>query len=184
MTLEQQKEYRHNYYLKNKERIAARNKAWQHANQERVNARQREKRRANPEPVRAAVRLYRSKHLEERKAYQKRYNELNKDKAKVYYYQHKDGIYCRVYKITVDEYNRMVEAQGGVCAVCHQETRYKSHARSRRGLVIDHDHATGKVRGLLCVGCNLALGYLDDKPELCERLLSYMRKHSQLRLVG
>ena len=52
------------------------------------------------------------------------------------------------YGITEDEYTAMLEAQEGRCAICNLE----------RKLVIDHDHKTGKVRGLLCKPCNAMLG--------------------------
>jgi ribosomal protein L37E len=58
------------------------------------------------------------------------------------------------YGITPEDYERMFEEQGGVCAVCEKP--------SAKRLCVDHDHATGIVRGLLCTPCNLSLGYLRD----------------------
>lgn len=56
------------------------------------------------------------------------------------------------YGITVDQYEAMVESQGGKCAICGSKAR----------LVIDHSHSSGKVRGLLCSLCNTDLGLLGD----------------------
>lgn len=63
------------------------------------------------------------------------------------------------YGITLDQYNEMVEAQFGVCMICgkiNNRMNYKTGKPER--LVVDHNHATNKVRGLLCHRCNLAVG--------------------------
>lgn len=75
----------------------------------------------------------------------------------------------REFGITVEDYEAMLAAQGGVCAICAKE------CRSGRRLAVDHDHVTGVVRGLLCLHCNLALGKFDDDPERIERALAYLR---------
>jgi len=61
------------------------------------------------------------------------------------------------YNITPDDYERMVKEQNGLCAICKNPPRGKT-----KRLSVDHDHETGKVRGLLCVPCNRALGYLEN----------------------
>lgn len=63
------------------------------------------------------------------------------------------------YGITQAEYDTLLEHQGGVCAVCKQPMN------GSRSEVIDHDHTTGQVRGILHGTCNVALGMLDDDPE-------------------
>lgn len=70
------------------------------------------------------------------------------------------------YGLTLDDYNDMVEAQGGKCAICGIAPEYL--------LRVDHDHATGAVRQLLCIKCNLALGYVNDNPELALRVSDYL----------
>jgi len=65
---------------------------------------------------------------------------------------------CRDKGITVREYQRLLHWQKGVCAICG-DVDY-------RGLCIDHDHKTDKVRGLLCTRCNLMLGYSRDDPTI------------------
>jgi len=72
------------------------------------------------------------------------------------------------YKITPEQYGSMLEAQGGVCAICRQED-----ATGRR-LSVDHSHETGKVRGLLCTNCNVALGHLQDNVALLLRAADYL----------
>jgi hypothetical protein len=58
------------------------------------------------------------------------------------------------YGLARDEYDALLEAQGGVCAIC-------GGTNNDKHLVVDHDHATDQVRGLLCGGCNHALGFLE-----------------------
>ncbi|SRR6266566_4063802 len=78
--------------------------------------------------------------------------------------------------ITLKQYDRMLEAQGGVCAVCHQpETHPDNHSKAKqaRRLSIDHDHRTGDVRALLCSSCNVALGRMNEDPERIRALAEY-----------
>lgn len=68
------------------------------------------------------------------------------------------------YGLSAAEVEAMREAQGGVCAIC----------RTAPAVHVDHDHATGKVRGMLCFNCNAALGHLRDDPMLFRRGLRYL----------
>lgn len=73
----------------------------------------------------------------------------------------------RRYGIDLPEYEALLAAQGGVCAICGAES--PNH--------IDHDHATGKVRGILCFNCNGGLGqFHDDKSLLLSAVLYLDRK--------
>lgn len=82
---------------------------------------------------------------------------------------HKERLKRR-YGLTVADYDQMFASQGGVCALCK-----RSCIRERR-LSVDHCHTTGKVRGLLCVACNLALGYLKDSPTLFRLAAEYLER--------
>jgi hypothetical protein len=64
------------------------------------------------------------------------------------------------YGITPDEFSAMERAQGGACALCRKPPT--GRLKKDQILHVDHDHATGRVRGLLCTHCNTALGLLDD----------------------
>jgi len=76
-----------------------------------------------------------------------------------------------VYGITPEEYNKILERQNFCCAVC------KKHlAEFKKALSVDHNHETGKIRGLLCQKCNLALGLLEDNLESIRELLRYLEK--------
>jgi len=73
--------------------------------------------------------------------------------------------------LTDNEYNELLRAQDGRCAICRAEPD------ECRALAVDHDHITGKVRGLLCARCNLGLGYMRDDPELLQRSAAYVVEH-------
>lgn len=65
---------------------------------------------------------------------------------------------ARLYGITVDDYDAMLDRQNGRCAICRTDKVGGNATRWH----IDHDHTTGTVRGLLCMKCNLGLGYFGD----------------------
>lgn len=76
----------------------------------------------------------------------------------------------REYGITDAQYAEMVEAQSGGCAVCGDD---QGDGQSEK-LHVDHDHATGEVRGLLCGRCNKALGLLKDNVKIINALATYL----------
>lgn len=81
-----------------------------------------------------------------------------------------------VYGITLKQYNRMLEEQDYVCAVCKMpETHPNNHSKTGaiRRLSVDHDHKTGDVRALLCSGCNVALGRMREDPDRIRALADY-----------
>ena len=78
------------------------------------------------------------------------------------------------YGITEEEYNQFLETQKQKCGMCLKALNKKVPRR----IHIDHDHATGRVRGILCDGCNLFLGRLESPtyPEKLEQAQTYLRK--------
>lgn len=78
----------------------------------------------------------------------------------------------RQYGIKKAEYDEMLLSQAGVCAICHQPTNHKKHKR----LSVDHDHATGKVRGLLCHTCNVGLGAFKDDVARLTAAIAYLSR--------
>jgi uncharacterized Zn ribbon protein len=85
-----------------------------------------------------------------------------------------DACFAR-YGITQKEYDELYQAQNGRCAVCGREHSGAIQSGKRKRMYIDHDHTTGKVRGLLCSNCNIALGFVHDDPELLTKLAEYLR---------
>ena len=80
----------------------------------------------------------------------------------------------RRYGLTADDFTQMLEAQGGRCAICGT-SEFQGQGKSAH---VDHDHITGKVRGLLCHHCNTALGAFGDSPEILLEAITYLREHS------
>lgn len=79
--------------------------------------------------------------------------------------------------LTAGEYHKMFEKQHGVCAICGKpETRKAPQTNGRIcRLHIDHDHKTGKVRGLLCSRCNIGLGHFMDNIEFLLKAIRYLK---------
>ena len=85
---------------------------------------------------------------------------------------HKDNsALVRRYGITVDQYDKLLEQQNNSCAICQS---IKVDKGRKRRLCVDHDHVTGKVRGLVCNRCNRAMGLADDSPELLVKMADYL----------
>ena len=79
------------------------------------------------------------------------------------------------YDITPDEYAEMLLAQGGGCAVCGG-TETATRGGKRLSMPIDHCHGTGRIRGILCNGCNRAVGLLGDDAGRLRRAVNYLRQ--------
>ncbi|KKL16712.1 hypothetical protein LCGC14_2492820 [marine sediment metagenome] len=77
----------------------------------------------------------------------------------------------RLYGISLDEYNAMLEAQDGRCVICRR-------LPGKKRLSVDHNHETGLVRGLLCNRCNLGLGTLGDDHETLTAAEIYMSQEA------
>ena len=82
------------------------------------------------------------------------------------------------YGIDLKEYQRMLEVQNGVCAICHSPESTKDKDGGPRSMPVDHDHKTGKVRALLCTQCNRGLGMFTDNIEKLKAAVEYLAKHS------
>lgn len=78
-----------------------------------------------------------------------------------------------LYGITPEQYDQMFREQGGLCAICGLEGK-KTLATQRFALHVDHDHKTGKVRGLLCHNCNTILGNAGDSPDVLVKAIAYL----------
>ena len=78
----------------------------------------------------------------------------------------------KVYGVNIQDFHNLLIWQHGVCAICGREAK---KAKSRHGqLVIDHDHKTGRVRGLLCSNCNVALGLFQENIDVLLSAQTYL----------
>jgi|SRR5215469_2910142 len=117
-------------------------RAWYAANKPRLMAKAKARREADPERHNAAARKWRAENRE-------RHLELCRN-------WYRKNYVAKAYDVPVDWYNEQLERQKGVCAICGK--------MGKRRLCVDHDHATGKVRGLLCDYCNVALRAMERTP--------------------
>ncbi|MDQ3574990.1 MAG: endonuclease VII domain-containing protein [Actinomycetota bacterium] len=82
------------------------------------------------------------------------------------------GHLMRKYGMTIEQYDAMLEAQSGGCFICSRPPREDI------SLHVDHDHATGKVRGILCFRCNNALADFGEDPDILRKAASYVSWHA------
>ena len=81
------------------------------------------------------------------------------------------------YGITSQEYKHLLSLQEGKCAIClNFETALSKYGKVKR-LAIDHDHKTGKVRGLLCQRCNITLAHVEKDRLISEKAIKYLEKY-------
>lgn len=113
----------------------------------------------------------------------KNYNRYKKDPEKWLAYNRtytKKNAYSRKrnlankFNLTLEQYDEMFKSQNGVCAICQNPTMIKIERR----LAVDHDHSTGKVRGLLCDHCNRGLGFFKDNIDNLYKAIKYLDQNS------
>lgn len=80
----------------------------------------------------------------------------------------------RLYGLLPEQYERMVQNQNDLCAICHESNITR---RGKAPLFVDHDHATGSVRELLCHFCNAGIGYFKEDVSLMMAAIEYIKKH-------
>lgn len=86
----------------------------------------------------------------------------------------------RTFGISAQQYQAIFNAQGGICAICSSPPSSGAWGR----LVVDHNHATKKNRGLLCRRCNLALERLERDPSWGEKAVAYLAKYIEELVNG
>lgn len=129
---------------------------------------------ANPERARE---ICRTSHAKYKDVYKARYSGRQSTYQKTYRAsltvdEKRDRDLRKKYGITLVDYRRMWEAQSGLCPICRCDL-------TTRPPHVDHDHATGEVRAILCQHCNQAVGMVFELPETAERLAEYLRKHGK-----
>jgi hypothetical protein len=142
------------YYLKNKKAINERSVAW---------------RKNNPEAHKAIYERGKKKAKESSP-------EKVKQQRKKTYEKNKGKRLEKKYNLEPGGYEKMLEQQDNKCGICMiQFDVYK--AAHNRSFAVDHCHATGKTRGLLCHGCNLSLGYMQDSTTSISNSIQYLNQH-------
>ena len=93
-------------------------------------------------------------------------------------YTYRSSEYIRKYGITYDEYIKMLEKQNYKCKICGNTD--PDISGKIKHFHIDHDHKTGKVRGLLCDKCNRGLGMFNDDITLLQQAITYLKDNNEL----
>jgi hypothetical protein len=173
------------YYQTNRESILSQKATYRDANRERSRAYSRQYRIANRTQVlktmRETGRAYREDHRQKLKQRAREYREANKAaiaaRRKLWEVQNRDRHAAtqrrtslkRIYRLTTEEWHALLEKQGGKCPIC------KTDDPGGRNWHTDHDHATGKIRGILCGRCNIMLGHARDSVEILLAAIAYLK---------
>ena len=168
MMTEEQKKYKRDYYHTNRDRIRERQFDDYHTNLSRMRKRKRdyyrnlteEKRKVLNEKARIR---YQNRTQEQRD----KNNETKRKYRKEHPTKYKNSRLKTVYGITLKQFNQLKREQGGRCKICKNKPKK---------FVVDHNHKTGKVRGLLCPRCNNLLGMSQDDPRLLQVAIQYLKR--------
>lgn len=140
-----------------RKKAVVRMRAWRLANPERHREAQQRCREQSKEKYALATRAWTEANLDQVREYRRFWSLANK------------------YGVTREEYIALLETQGGLCAICG----VAQSDQPAKNFLVDHDHTTGAVRGLLCRRCNSGLGQFGDDPALLIRALEYMKEASK-----
>jgi gas vesicle protein len=147
------------YNLENKEKVNAAYKIYRSNNKEKISERSKKWREENKEEIRSKA----SEHYKNNKDH---YREKSRNKHLI-----------NVFGIDYIQYMEMLDKQNGVCAICgNPEVVIEKRTGKIKALAVDHDHNTGKIRGLLCYCCNKGIGYLKDNKEIIKNAYVYLER--------
>jgi hypothetical protein len=138
-------------------RKAAAARKWRKDNPELAKQAARDRYRQDPSAAAAKVQKWRKDHPEQWSKIQRASNLRLK------------------YGLTLEKYAELLQAQGGCCAICRSTDPKSKNGADRPGeFAVDHDHATGEVRGLLCGHCNTGLGLFQDDASRLQAAMTYL----------
>lgn len=137
-------------------------KAWRKSNKEHIRRTQKEwqkalRERIKKDPVALAA----------KKAYLKDWYSKNYDKVR-------ESVYRRKYGISYSDALAIWQAQNKLCAICKIRLDFENGVRGKDGVNIDHDHKTGRIRGILCAHCNNMLGCAKDNIDTLRSGITYL----------
>lgn len=111
---------------------------------------------------------------EEQKAADREYYRQHREQHGLSY---RESDLKRKFGIGLLEYGHLLVKQNGKCAICESANGGTRNGEDK-ALAVDHDHKTGKVRGLLCEACNTGIGKLKDDPKILRKAADYLDKHN------
>lgn len=131
---------------------------------------QRGWRRKNPEAVKRSEQRARERNPGRRAEIAKAYRARHREKLSGHWRERRRAETLKAYGLTPADYDRILASQNNACAIC--ESTDPQHWSGR--FHVDHDHATGQVRGLLCHGCNTGLGSFRDNIGSLQAAVAYV----------
>ena len=114
---------------------------------------------------------YKERQKKKNREYHARLRKENPDK---YSANQRNRILKHRYGITQEEYESRLMSQGFACAICR-----KPESEIPKRMYVDHDHTSGKARGILCPGCNTAVGVVEKGTDFIASLYEYIKKHEE-----
>lgn len=128
----------------------------------------------NKEKQILAAKNYYKNNKEKHKNTNIEYIKNNKEKVKEQRYK---SHLMKTYNITKEYYNELFEKQNGCCSICgiHQ-------SELKKRLFVDHDHNTGKIRGLLCHNCNVGIGFFNNNEILLLKAMKYLSTKNEYNI--
>lgn len=162
------REYSAKYRAENPDKVRMEQGEYREKNRSKLNKHLREYYHRYPEKWAE----YSAKHREEIRARKREYNATPRGKRAAISRHLK-----RLYNITADKYDEILKEQNGSCAICG-----KSTTEFKRRLAVDHDHGSGKVRGLLCTNCNRGVGNFYDSPDLLQKAIFYLLRFATVKV--
>jgi len=183
------KQYKREWYYRNKEKELAKAKQreknmeerkkareysrkWYYSNKERAQANHRKWKQENKDKVKEYNRKYAKVYIQENKLLIKGKKKAKRDECKENNPITLRKYTLKKYGISIEEYGLMYSKQNGFCAICHKPEINKRSITN--ALCIDHDHQTNKIRGLLCNKCNKALGLFGDNVSILKEAIKYL----------
>lgn len=158
--IENKRNIKNEWYHRNKHK----GKAYYEENKGRIRTQSQDYRAQNRDEILARGKKYREENKEVIKERSKDYTARSVDKRKDYHLK-------KHFNMSLNDYNLMLQSQNQSCLIC---LRHESEFKKK--LAVDHCHQTGKVRGILCHGCNKSLGSLQDSIENLQRAINYLNK--------
>jgi hypothetical protein len=124
---------------------------------------------------------HREEILEKARLYRERNRELlrqrDRERYKTQREKRREIEFRSKYGISRAEADRLREQQGGLCPICHKPLdAFSKNQYGKYDGVVDHDHKTGRIRGIICSRCNSILGFAQDSIEILESAISYLRR--------
>jgi len=156
------------WYRKNRLACTKKQRQWVEENADRVKANHQAYHKVNRVRRLKLMKKYAKSHRTQRRVYLVRYS--REQRATLSRSRRKQHLRRR-FGITLEDFDRMVSEQKGLCALCS-----KTLSTEKRHPHVDHDHTTGRIRGVVHHNCNLVLGHAKDSVELLQQAIAYLQR--------